>query len=62
MSDLFSGWFDNQVTHQREYWDNGKRGRYAHRSSICPHSVHAELRAPWLSNRDLPKNSMERAA
>jgi hypothetical protein len=62
MGDLFSGWYDNQATQRREYWDNGVMGRYANRFAIWAHNPWRELRAPWGSNPDLPQNSMERAA
>lgn len=55
--DMLTGWFDNQTTRHREYWDNGRMGRHAHRSAICPHSVHPELRPEWGSNPDLPQNA-----
>jgi len=55
--DLFSGWFDNRQTQRRERWENGKLGPYAHRTAICPHSMHPALRKPWGTNPDLPQNA-----
>lgn len=61
-TDLFqgiTGWFDNQSTRCREQWSDGKRGRYAHRSAICPHNSHVVLRAPWGTYPDLPQNASQ---
>jgi len=55
--DLFSGWFDNQTTRHREYWNNGVRGRHAHRSAISETNPWRELRAPWGTYPDLPQNA-----
>jgi hypothetical protein len=62
-ADLFTGWFDNTATKQREYWDNGKRGRYASKN-CCGYSsaVWPELRPAWGSNPDLPSNAQQQAA
>ncbi|HEY4292098.1 hypothetical protein [Luteibacter sp.] len=57
--DLFTGWYDNQATRCREYWDNGVRGRYAHRYAICPHARHAVMRAPFGTYPDLPSNAQQ---
>lgn len=61
--DLFTGWFDNSVTKQREYWDNGRRGRYAAKNCTGnPSAVWPELRATWGHYPDLPVNAQKVAA
>ncbi|UPG89306.1 hypothetical protein L2Y96_18175 [Luteibacter aegosomaticola] len=55
--DMFSGWFDNQSTQQREHWDNGVRGRFAHRRCIETSNPWPELRPAWGTNPDLPTNA-----
>lgn len=59
--DLFTGWYDNQRTGYREYWDNGVRGRHAHKSAIAPHAHHQVMRLPWKHFPDLPINAKEAA-
>lgn len=61
-ADLFqgwTGWFDNQATSCREHWNNGSRGRLAHRSAITPHAHHRELRAPWGTYPDIPQDDTQ---
>ena len=60
--DLFSGWYDNQRTGYREYWDNGVMGRHAHRDAIAPFAHHKDLRAPWGTYPDMPANAAKEAA
>lgn len=60
--DLFTGWYDNQRTQQREYWNDGVPGRYAHRRCIEPTNPWPELRAPWGSNPDVPHQAAKEAA
>jgi hypothetical protein len=61
-SDLFTGWFDNTSTMQREYWDNGKRGRYAAKNCTGnASSPWPELRLPWQHFPDLPSNTQQAA-
>lgn len=55
--DLFSGWFDNQATKQREQWNNGERGMYARKNAIAPHARHRVMRLPWGHFPDLPTNA-----
>lgn len=55
--DLFTGWFDNQQSRHREHWDNGVKGRHAHRSTISSDNPWRELRAPWGTYPDLPSNA-----
>lgn len=54
--DAFTGFFDNQATGHREYWDNGVRGRHAHKRTISPNNPWPELREPWETYPDLPDN------
>jgi hypothetical protein len=61
--DAFTGFFDNTVTLRREYWDNGRMGRYAAKNCTGnPSSPWPELRAPWGDCPDLPSNAQQQAA
>lgn len=57
--DFFNGWFDNQATRCRELWNDGVRGRYAHRSAISENNPWRELRTPWGTYPDLPQNASQ---
>jgi hypothetical protein len=59
--DMFSGFFDNNETKHREHWNNGVKGRRAHRSTISPSNPWKELRAPWGTYADLPANAAQAA-
>lgn len=59
--DLYTGLFDNQATQHREHWDNGVKGRHAHRRCIEPDHPWREMRAPWLTYPDLPANTAKDA-